>query len=73
MFSLLLSWQGGQVMGEDICPYVFCPKCKRPDSWVRYKAKDVISQESDEILWRGWRCSCCGEIALEPMEVIKAK
>ena len=55
----------------DICPYVFCPKCKRSDSWVRYKAKDVIGQENGEILWKGWRCRFCREIALEPTMVIK--
>lgn len=57
-------------MGNDICPYVFCPKCKSSDSWVRDETKDVTSQETNEILWKGWRCRYCGEIALEPAKRI---
>lgn len=61
-------------MVDDICPYVFCPKCKNSNSWVRYKAKDVISQENSEILWKGWRCQYCGDTTLEPTEaVMKSK
>ncbi len=60
-------------MVEDICPYVFCPKCKSSNSWERYKAKDVISQESDGILWKGWQCKYCGDTALEPMVLVKEK
>ena len=58
-------------MAEDICPYVFCPKCRKRDSWVRDDAKDVISKEDKEILWKGWRCKFCGETALEPTGSIK--
>jgi len=58
-------------MKDDICPYVFCPKCKSSNSWVRYKAKDITGQESDEILWKGWRCKYCGDTALEPMMSLK--
>ena len=58
-------------MTEDICPYVFCPKCKSPKSWVRHKAKDIIGQDSGEILWKCWRCKYCGDTTLEPTEVIK--
>ena len=57
-------------MGDGICPYVFCPKCKSSDSWVRDKAKDIISEETDAILWKGWRCRYCGEIALEPTNLV---
>lgn len=59
-------------MTEDTCPYVFCSKCKSSNSWVRDKTKDITAQESGEILWRGWRCKYCGEIALEPTELIKS-
>lgn len=58
-------------MAEDICPYVFCPKCKNYKSWVRDETKDVKSQETEEILWKGWRCKYCGDVALEPMMLIK--
>ena len=58
-------------MGNDICPYVFCPKCKSSNSWVRDKTKDVVREESGEILWKGWRCRFCGDTALEPTMVIK--
>ena len=59
-------------MVEDICPYVFCPKCKSSKSWVRDKTKDVTSQERGETLWKGWRCKYCGDIALEPVELVKS-
>ena len=58
-------------MEDDICPYVFCPKCKSHNSWVRDKTKDVKSQDSGEILWKGWWCKYCGEVALEPTGLIK--
>ncbi len=58
-------------MVEDICPYVFCPKCKSSNSWVRHKDKDIIGQESGEIHWKGWWCQYCGDISLEPTEGIK--
>lgn len=57
-------------MPDDICPYVFCPKCKNYKSWVRDETKDVTSQETNEILWKGWSCRYCGEIALEPAKRI---
>jgi len=58
-------------MSEDVCPYVFCPKCKSSDSWVRYKAKDVLGRENGEILWKSWRCKYCGDVALEPTMLVK--
>lgn len=58
-------------MGNDVCPYVFCPKCKSSNSWVRHKGKDVIGEENGEVLWKGWQCKYCGDIALEPIEVVK--
>lgn len=60
-------------MVEDICPYVFCPKCKNYKSWVRHEDKDVISQDNGGILWKGWQCKYCGDVALEPVEVVKTK
>ena len=57
-------------MVNDICPYVFCPKCKSSNSWVRHKAKDVVGQENGGILWKGWECKYCGEIALEPTNLV---
>ncbi len=59
-------------MAEDICPYVFCTKCKGRDSWVRDKTRDIVGQESGEILWKGWRCKQCGESAIEPAGIIKS-
>jgi len=59
-------------MAEDICPYVFCPKCKSSNSWVRYKAKDVVRERDGEVMWKGWQCKYCGEIALEPTGIIKS-
>jgi len=59
-------------MAEDKCPYVFCPKCKSSNSWVRNESKDITGQESGEILWKGWKCKYCGEIALEPTELVKS-
>lgn len=58
-------------MVEDICPYVFCPKCKNSNSWVRDKTKDVIRERDGEVMWKGWRCKHCGEKALEPTMIIK--
>lgn len=61
-------------MANDICPYVFCTKCKSSKSWVRDEAKDVKSQDSGKILWKGWRCKFCGDTTLEPTEaVMKSK
>jgi len=60
-------------MGDDICPYVFCPKCKQSNSWVRYKAKDITGQDSGGILWKGWQCKYCSGIALEPTEIVKSE
>ena len=57
---------------EDICPYVFCPKCKNSNSWVRYKAKDVTRETDGEVMWKGWRCKYCGDTTLEPTEVVKS-
>lgn len=59
-------------MVVDICPYVFCPKCKSSNSWGRDKSIDVVSEERGEILWKGWRCQYCGEITLEPTESVKS-
>ena len=60
-------------MSEDICPYVFCPKCKSSNSWVRYKAKDVTGQTSGEILWKGGECRVCNETAIEPAGITKSE
>ena len=57
-------------MVDDICPYVFCPKCKSSNSWVRYKAKDVMREGDGEVMWKGWQCKYCGEIALEPTNLV---
>lgn len=59
-------------MREDICPYVFCPRCKSSNSWVRDENKDVKGQESGEILWKGWQCRYCGAIAIEPIGITKS-
>lgn len=59
-------------MVDDKCPYVFCPKCKSSNSWVRDKARDIIGKESGMIMWKGWRCRLCGAKALEPTGVTKS-
>ena len=58
-------------MVEDICPYVFCSKCKNSNSWVRHKARDVVREGNGGILWKGWQCKNCGETALEPTGMVK--
>jgi len=58
-------------MVDDICPYVFCPKCKSSNSWVRYKTKDVVRERDGEVMWKGWKCKFCGDTTLEPTEEVK--
>lgn len=52
----------------DKCPYVFCPNCKQSNSWVRDSASDIIGQETGNLLWRGWRCKYCGDVAKQPVD-----
>ena len=54
----------------NICPYVFCPKCKHSNSWVRHKAKDVIRERDGEVMWKGWKCRYCGDVTLTPTKLI---
>ena len=58
-------------MVEDICPYVFCTKCKSANSWVRHKAKDVIRERDSEVMWKCWKCKYCEGMTLEPAELVK--
>jgi hypothetical protein len=56
-------------MAEDICPYVYCVKCKRFNTWGRDETKDVYSGSGDA-MWKGWVCQC-GEVSLEPTAIVK--
>ena len=60
-------------MPEDKCPYVFCPKCRQPNTWERSERNDIKTKAGDLVMWRGWICKRCGEVAREPTELIKSK
>lgn len=56
-------------MVEDTCPYVFCVKCKRFNTWARDDTQDVYSGSGDA-RWKAWVCQC-GEVSLEPTPIVK--